>query len=1406
MKEVLRTYKERLINLNASNRSLVLRKIYKKRAFDMMRLIQSETVTEQDVLEHLLSGKKRQLLIIDDPFKLRTQRLKALEKEISADKEEETVLLKKTVEDMHPLSEAEAQVMAKRQEEINQKYDLLIEKEKKALEASINQIIGYANQINYLLREIKAVERETGKYELFVGYPFVEGRFNDGSMVRGPLLLFPVEVINKDNRWYIKNITEQDILINKVLAYGYAKYNNIKLTDLTTEWPDLTPFGDDPIKGVIDYVNEHKLVADAPEDMSLIPFKDVTTQTFPQYASGELSVKPYAVLGQFPLSNAIYNDYQLLEQEEVEDELLANLLLNQGADIPKVKPMTKTQSLWEGEEAALSEQDSFFFTQLDYSQENAINRLTTANELVIYGPPGTGKSHTIANIITDALCKNKRVLMVSEKRAALDVIYNRLSDLKTKMVLIHDANKDKKNFYAKVCEAIDDNALKYDLNDRIFHDTIAGKIDEKLEGLGAIATTLMSKRPFGLSLQEMYVKTRGIFDTEDARFGGYKYFRRNNPFTAYNYGELKEALDNIQKDEGLLQQFSTYRLMTDNNPYMDAFKHQMDVMAYEDVVEGTKQVQNLFNPLKDEKRDAHQFFGQHYYEHRKTMDNNRLMDLARTYNHGQNRHLIDDEDDGWFKKLTHSKERRQNKALYEAEEARYIELFKGFRDIVTIGLEALALFGDSLTSHHRQSLEKKFIIKGLIQEDLNQLINALDDQEAFRPLATKVQSLTPLEKKILDYAYDSGTSSEERKAMLTHLLEFILLEHISDVEKSEEFNEFYLYFNMYVDNVEEISRLMAKKNDLTKSIATSLWNDQFQLFLGTPTYKEFKRQAEKKRLLWPIRKYIIEFGEMLLTLFPCWLLSPETVSEIFPLKQNLFDLIIFDEASQIFVENAIPTIYRGRRVVVAGDDQQLKPTAMFLTKYDDYDEADTTIENLAAFEEESLLDLAKVNFDAVHLNYHYRSRFEELINFSNYAFYGGNLNIAPNIKHTKAMAHPPIQRIKVEGLWEERKNHIEASRVVDLVAELLATRKKEETIGIITFNITQKDLIEDLLETRTRYDKDFKEAFIKERNRFDGNEDVSIFVKNIENVQGDERDIIIFAVGYAKNPQGKVSVNFGSLSQQGGENRLNVAISRAKRQVYVVTSIEPEALKVGDTLNRGPKLFKAYLTYARAVSDRDDVAIGQVLDSLTKVRKDSITPQDEFVDAVSDALVARGHHVLKDIGASESKIDLAILHPTTKEFVLGIECDGKTYRSIPSVRERDVHRKRFLESRGWEMTRIWSLDWWKNPDEVLGKIEHFLKVLLEAEEVAAKEAGAKTGQAKVLEPETIYAPGTIGFGDRVFIRDTMTGETFDVGIDDDPRNKDLMNAFKRSILGLQAGEHFGYEGFEYQITKIKTRG
>jgi superfamily I DNA and/or RNA helicase/very-short-patch-repair endonuclease len=438
------------------------------------------------------------------------------------------------------------------------------------------------------------------------------------------------------------------------------------------------------------------------------------------------------------------------------------------------------------------------------------------------------------------------------------------------------------------------------------------------------------------------------------------------------------------------------------------------------------------------------------------------------------------------------------------------------------------------------------------------------------------------------------------------------------------------------------------------------------------------------------------------------MMTPEVVSEIIPLESGLFDLLIFDEASQMFVEKGLPSILRAKKVVIAGDHKQLRPNNLFSGRIEmeESDVEDTDVST--ALEEESLLDLARAKFNDVLLNFHYRSKYEELIAFSNHAFYNGRLYVSPN---SSIPEEPPITVHMVEDArWIDRTNMEEAVKVVSLLKEFLENRKNNETIGIITFNSDQRDLIEDVIDDECRKDPKFAVAIESERNRkSDDGEDIGLFVKNIENVQGDERDEIIFSIAYAKGPNGRLVQRFGWLNQKGGENRLNVAISRAKKKVRIVLSFDPDDLQVESAKNEGPKILKKYLKYAKAVSDGNTELAQEILKTLSDTPNDTDVDwfDSPFEEEVCQALRDRGYEVRTQVGIGGYRIDMAVVKGD--RYVLGIECDGRLYHSSSSARERDFHRQKYLESRGWRIHRIWSSNWWNNRQNEIDKIVNLVE-------------------------------------------------------------------------------------------------
>lgn len=1306
MKEIFNKYKERLINLDSRNRSLVMKKIYKKRAFDLSRLSNKDRQVSSELLDFIISRTRKKLLLLEDPYKERIERINQLVDTVRTDKNNE---LNQLIDKNFDIEE-----LNKLKELIDKKYEERLNIEIDRIEKEIEKLIDCSTSLSYLHREINALEKETGRYELFVGYPFVEGRFQDNTFVRAPLLLFPVRILKDNNRWYIQNIQEQDILINKVFVFAYTKYNETRIKEFEAEFSTLDGFDKEKIGSVLKYLYDNKITIQDDGNRQIERFIDYTEKNIPLYMVGELVLKNYLILGQFPISNSIYNDYQLLEKQDIDNVLLRRLLVN-SSDYDQIN----TDNDAEDDNLFLSEEDIFFLTPLDYSQENAVNSVNKTNQLVIYGPPGTGKSQTISNIIADSLAKGKRILMVSQKRAALDVIYNRLSDLNSKIILMHDANKDKKEFYDKVNRILEDVQVDSS-NEKIFESikVKAQAIDEGIKSLEKIAVLLHQPRDFGLTLQQMYSKSKNIKSKEDSRFNDFRVFRRDNKFMNYTYQQLRNAIDNISCDI-VLDNYLRSKKMLSDNCMLDELDPNLDYLEAQEIENNIEKIVNFSENIKILLMSNKQFslLVSKYKEKEYNVSDTDLVTLTDEISKKVNGHLLAPLNDGrwwsfvyWLNYKKNKKQEEKNRKEYETKRQNIYEEIIKCNETIKETLDKTKVLKSILKEDSYFKMVEQLLNGEQLREKLLKLVDAIENYEEYRAASYKVSLLNQLEKELLEYA-SKDVNKNNLKIELNKILDFAILSKILEIEKAID-DASLLDYSRFDEITTSINNLMIEKSNLIPKFITNHWNTRLITLMNSSSFREFKRQAGKKRMLWPIRKYISEFENLIFNTFPCWLLSPETVSDILPLKEGLFDMIIFDEASQLFIEDAIPSIFRGKQVIIAGDDKQLKPSSIFRVKFDDIDEEEMSLETAAALEEESLLDLAKVNYKSVYLNYHYRSQYDELINFSNYAFYGGRLQVSPNIAYTNA-TQPPIQRIKVDGSWIDRKNIKEAEKVVELVSEILMKRKNNETIGIITFNISQKDLIEDLLERKARLDPEFKAMYTAEIDRKVDNEDVSLFVKNIENVQGDERDIIIFSIGYAPNEHGRISVNFGALSQDGGENRLNVAISRAKRKIYVITSLEPEELNVDSTKNLGPKLFKKYLQYVKEISDGNTENANEILYSLIDSNIETsktVNYDSDFEMEVRDALIKKGYNIHTQVGVSGYKIDLAIYDEVSSKYILGIECDGATYHSSKSARERDIHRQRYLESRGWKIVRIWSRDWWRNPSAEINKIENIINM------------------------------------------------------------------------------------------------
>jgi primosomal replication protein N'' len=480
----------------------------------------------------------------------------------------------------------------------------------------------------------------------------------------------------------------------------------------------------------------------------------------------------------------------------------------------------------------------------------------------------------------------------------------------------------------------------------------------------------------------------------------------------------------------------------------------------------------------------------------------------------------------------------------------------------------------------------------------------------------------------------------------------------------------------------------------------------------------------------------------LMTLRPVWLMNPDVASRVLPLKAALFDTIIYDEASQMPVEYALPSLYRARVTVVSGDEKQMPPTAFFASKVES-DEAqafdgeildeDATEEERETFDETwnrreikdcpDLLQLARTGLPNSRLQIHYRSAFRELINYSNAAFYGNDLSVPVRHSEAKIAQAQPIEMVRVNGIYQEQTNPEEAARVVDILADLWRQPYAERpSVGVVTFNRKQADLIEEALQKRAEIDSNFREAYRLESQRNEAGEDMAVFVKNVENVQGDERDVIVFSTTFGRNPQGTFRRFFGVLGQKGGERRLNVAVTRSRRKIYMVTSMPIK--DISDALTTRRKLatprdfLQGYMEYARTVSDGDFAGARALLsrwaDPQLKAGTVHQRADDGFSLAVGDYLQALGRTVASATQEDAFGLDFAIEHPKTGLYAIGIECDAPRHELLGRARAREVWRPNVLRRAVPVIHRVSSQGWYHDAETERRRLREAIDRALEA--------------------------------------------------------------------------------------------
>ena len=1176
------------------------------------------------------------------------------------------------------------------------------------------------SKLKKLDRAVTEIHREKGLYDLFIGFPFISGiPSNSETLFQAPIFLIPVKLERSIEKrgapnWRLSRPKELPISFNKTLFHALKKLCNFRVNEdiFDEDVPEELHGEKSFVKWASALLNQYgipngldeKAHADEIGPVPEFAMKDAQGK----FSPGQLRVCQYAVLGHFPQSNSsVQKDYERFltsTQEELDGItcFLAEAFRAPDDDTVEVRSdgarerdasSGAAQRESNGDDGVTidsrPERENFYLLPSDSSQDRILLKLAKpeTNGLVVWGPPGTGKSQTIVNIIGDCLYRGKTVLFVSQKRAALDVVFNRLQtkDLAPLTAVVHDSRNDRKPLFEQVSRFLASGLATLQASDP------SAEIERITATLKEVHQAY-NDSTFGLSLGRLYreLGERAVTLELDERWKKSK------------YDELAAYANQLAEIQGQARNLSGSRLIRGRSNYASIDNHEKDLI-----------------------RDGLAAL----CESARLMDAYTIICKAGPAGDGAipGSPLVLQLSAFVEEFLSAQKDLESFKGIVRFVHPSYWRAWQRYQGVVRQAEEELEtaqgkadeLFTRLLKPELASELGRDFASGKIDFREIKALANTFDQQfydlKALDFVMAKAPAeLIPVVDELHRCVEDGAITRNAdwgdifRKSVLTLWVHDLETRHpvISMLRAGQ------------IERLRERYRhLLEEKRNYC---ARFLLGKTSRLFADPASKEPLKRLSDRvtrHRKIPTIRAVNDEFigNPIYRNLLPVWLVSPEAVSDILPFQKDLFDVVIFDEASQCPVELALPAVYRGKQIIVAGDEKQLPPSRLFEAQVDDG--ADDEAGLGPATDEPSFLTLAKRTFryESCMLEWHYRAHHEELVSFSNQAFYGGRIKIAPNVQPFSKNNVPAISWHSVNGFWEDRTNRAEAAKVLELIRKHL-DQDHPPTVGVITFNSNQKDLILDEIDKLKIEDPDFSEFLARDSQR---PIDEQLFVKNIENVQGDEREMILFSVAYAPaHPGGRVNQFFGTLNNKGGENRLNVAVTRAIRRIEIVASIDPERdMDTSMAVNDGPKMLHRYLRFAKAVSDRDMTKVAILLNELNeslKIRPDSgvLTPMSPFEEEVLKALKDLNFEVHTQVGQSGFLIDLAIVHPKNPaRYLLGIECDGAMFHSSVSARERDVFRQRFLEKRGWRIHRIWSSNWWMSREKEIKRVRELVDAL-----------------------------------------------------------------------------------------------
>ena len=1168
------------------------------------------------------------------------------------------------------------------------------------------------NAMKHVYRTARTSLEENGANSLFLSLGMLKWYETSKSEQPryAPILLLPVDIVRRSGNNYIIRKRDEDIILNITLVELLKQNFKINLD----------------------------VLKELPKDESGVDVKLI----FTYFRRAIIEQKKWDVIEESLLGLFSFNKFVMWNDIHANaDKLKENVVVASLIDKQNKQKMAENAVDARNIDKENAPMDFSIPLDVDSSQMEAIVESGRGRSFILHGPPGTGKSQTITNMIANALYQGKRVLFVAEKMAALSVVQSRLEkiNLAPFCLELHSNKATKKHFLEQMDEVLKVTKIK---SPEDYAQRSEELFNERKE-LISYMEALHHKQSNGLSLYDCISEHLAIKESEineqlppkeqmtadyiarcreqveqinvildivgqprqhalyglepvdnrqetlDAIFALLQEFKGLYDNYSSQLGKLNATIPMNLKTEEDLEWLKKFSGMLSSEKMRDELEEailssyredilRMDVNAYRREWEEVKN--KWFLPrffAKKKYLKSLQVYGQVFESSVEDM-----LKLVGDYQNCKKTLKVQTEE---LVSYAHS-----NGFSHQDRYDTYVHYLGG----QTTGRRQEFLYdAESLTSvnQHLSNLTEK--LKGLTIQN-----NSKDDivchfsgwignyqkVKDWYHWVDKKRELQQMGGQAVVVLIEDGTNPEEAMNRFLKGIYHIL------IERSIDENEQLRMFNglKFRQKIEKYKRDTAKFQELSKEelyskLASRVPATSASIAEGSEI-SILKRNIANGGRGNSIRSIIDNIPTLLPRLCPCMLMSPISVAQYIDLNADKFDLVIFDEASQMPTSEAVGAIARGKAVIVVGDSKQMPPTSFFSSNQVDEEEAD--IDDM-----ESILDdCITLSLCEHQLNWHYRSKHESLIAFSNSQYYGNHLLTFPSVDdHVAKVTLVPVNGVYDKG--RTRSNKEESKAIVsEIIRRLSDVELRKYSIGVVAFSKVQGDLIEDDLFEALDKNPQLKEIAMNGKE--------PIFVKNLENVQGDERDVILFSIGYGADKNGKVSMNFGPLNNAGGERRLNVAVSRARYEMMVFSTLKSSQIDLKRSNAKGVEGLKGFLEFAE--TGKLPFVSGTTHNYSTNV----------MVEQICDALARKGYVTESFVGRSNFKVDIAVsTHEHPEKFILGILCDGKSYYETKTTRDREIVQPSVLNMLNWRVMRVYSIDWYENRERALDQILQELK-------------------------------------------------------------------------------------------------